>query len=762
MVAPMERGGRLRKAGRAGARNFALLFSLILIVPLVWAGAPGAIQGTTTDPHGVLVAQARLTLVSRKDLARREMTTSENGSFEFTGLEPGTYELTAEAAGFNKVAKIVSVTGGELIRADVQFVSLAAKIERMTVVASAPASLAPDPSQRFFIHEDVLEANPGRPGAPISIPGLPIETASEGIKAPQYFAPGVAGDHGEPIAQFYEVGDFLFPNNLPANAHGNGYSDPNFLISRGIGTVEADGGAFNVREGNHAVNLAVAYGPRPRLEPFLQLSGDYRDFDVAAGWGPANPNTRGWIAAEISFGNGYLDRLEHRQQYKLNAYRVFQLGRHELTVFGIGYYGSSFLPGLVPTQVPVSGDTIDPRQLDRTHTSILVASDTWRGSDRQQIQFSGFFRTYGLTLRSNFGDGLIQQSEFRNVAGGNATYSYKVRQEFSLLAGLDLRRDAPRDLDLKHADASGVFHRVTGNDLTLSFVAPFVSVDGALTRYLHYDLGLRRENVSFDDRDQIEPANSFNKRTGITLPKGTLTVLPPDESYLPSVAFSFGEAFHTTDPRIGHGSAAGMILAASHAMQLVVHKDILRTDFKVTLARVTNSQELAKIDPDTGFQQDIGPSVVRSVTLSARRYFSFGYLQGSWARATAADRVSGAPVPEAPRLIWDLVGSVERLPFRLRARGEYEYVGRKPLGGGFTALPVHEFRGALLRTIADGRMDVGVNFRIARGFTGQTVETLALPGEGAPFDRIVGVPLKSYVSFTWAYNFLRKRAGGAE
>ena len=48
----------------------------------------------------------------------------------------------------------------------------------------------------------MLDANPGRPGAPISIPGLPIETASGGIKAPQYFALGVAGDHGDTIAQY--------------------------------------------------------------------------------------------------------------------------------------------------------------------------------------------------------------------------------------------------------------------------------------------------------------------------------------------------------------------------------------------------------------------------------------------------------------------------------------------------------------------------------------------------------------------------------
>src|SRR5208337_2116366 len=89
--------------------------------------------------------------------------------------------------------------------------------------------LSPDPAVRVFASEDLLDANPGRPGAPISIPGYPIETASSGIKAPQYFAPGVAGDHGEPIAQFVRVGSYLVPNNLSANAHGNGYSDPNIF-----------------------------------------------------------------------------------------------------------------------------------------------------------------------------------------------------------------------------------------------------------------------------------------------------------------------------------------------------------------------------------------------------------------------------------------------------------------------------------------------------------------------------------------------------
>jgi hypothetical protein len=459
---------------------------------------------------------------------------------------------------------------------------------------------------------------------------------------------------------------------------------------------------------------------------------------------------------EVSFGNGFLERMEHRQQYKLNGYRAFKAGRHEITLFGLGYYGFSFVPGLIPIAVSVPGDTVDSRQQDRTHNTLIVATDTWRVSTRQQFVFSGFFRTYSLQLRSNFGDGLIQQSEFRTVAGGETAYLLKPRREFTMLAGVDLRRDAPRDLDLKRADQNGVFQPVTSNDLTLGFVEPFISFDGALSRYFHYDLGVRREELDFNNVDKIVPAKSFDKLAEITLPKGTVTLLPPQGKFLPSAAFSFGETFHTNDPRIGTSTGAPSLIVPSHGMQLVLSDFIARTEFKVTLARVTNAQELAKIDPDTGLQQDVGPSVTRSITISARRSSSLGFLQVSWARATATSRLTGEDIPEAPRLIWDVEGGLNRLPLGLRARGECETVGRKPLGDGFTAVPVRELRGALLRPFRDGQMDLGINFLIAHGYTGQTLETLQLASEPAPLERVVGVPLKSYVSLSWVYKFRQR------
>jgi len=750
----MKNSSRMKVHFRRCLYWVGLCLVVICIGSRVSASAdPGRVWGEVLDPEGRSVAGARVKLLNSAGSSIGETTSDEHGNFVLDEIEPGEYQLTGHSPSFVSVTSDVSVGSGQQKQISLQFLQLVSVQQAITVVGSAPSSLTPDPSRSIVIHDQVLDANPGRPGAPISMPGLPIETASGGIKAPQYFAPGVAGDHGEPISQYFQVGDFLFPNNLPANAHGNGYADPNPLIPATIEGVTVNGGAFDVRQGNNSVDLAAIYVPRQRLSSFFQLTGDYRDTDFVGGWSSRSPQVDEWIGLEASYGNGFLARLEHRQQYKLNGLRQFKFGRHELTLFGIGYYGSSDIPGLIPINVPVPGDTIDNRQLDHTHTFILVATDNWKLSEQRQLSFSGFFRNYGLQLRSNFGEGLIQQSESRNVMGGETTYIQSVRPWISLLAGVDLRRDAPRNLDLKRADDQGIFQPVTSNNLTLSFVEPFVSLDGRLGKYLHYDLGVRQEEVWMDNHDILNPRNSFDKVAALTLPKGTLTLLPPDHAYLPTVAFSYGEAFHTNDPRIGAGSMQPTLLSPSRAYQLVLSKVVKQTQVYVTLRRVLNSQDLAKIDPDTGLQQIVGPSLNRVLSVSLQRNFSRGAFYISYAQADARDTLTGEPVPEAPRLIWDAVASENRLPFHLQARGEFEYVKAKPLGDGFVGVPVTEVRGAVLRPFLDNRMSVAANFQVASGYTGQTTETLAVPTDPSPFERVVGVPLKSYVSLSWTYYF---------
>lgn len=630
--------------------------------------------------------------------------------------------------------------------------------ENVTVHAGADV-LSPDPSTEAYTRDDLLPANPGRPGIPFSVPGFPTETSAGGIKAPQYFAPGVAGDHGEPIAQFFQVGDFLFQNNLTANAHGNGYSDPNLVIPEAIGGVQVDNAAFNARYGDHSVNLAVDYSVRDRLPPFIELTSDGRDGDIAAGWSPRHATHPAWVAGEMSFGNGFLARPEEREQYKLNGLRAWVFGDHVLTVFGDAYYGFSRIPGLIPLRTPVVGDTIDGRQKELTHTTLAVLTDSWRPSDRQLLTLSGYSRTYSLALDSDFGDGLIEQSEFRTVEGGNATYTHKLGSRFNALAGMDYRRDAPRDLDLARADGAGRLQLVTSNDLTISDYGPFAALEGDLGRSFRVYAGVRRDEIRFANTDRITRANGYTQTPGTTSPKATLTWGREESGVLPQISFSFGKAFHANDPRIGSGIGSGIghgaLITQSREYQLIAGKVIAGTELRVTLAHQTNSEELAKIDPDTGLQQDIGPSLNRYFTVMARRRYARGFLQTSYSQANATDRLLRQPVPEAPRLIVDSIGTVDRLPFGVGGKAEYEYVGEKPLGDGFHGVPVQEIRLDLGKPLRDGRWVVSVDGELASGATGQTLETFALPGEGAPFERMAGVPLRSYGSVSLRYGFGR-------
>ena len=68
----------------------------------------------------------------------------------------------------------------------------------------------------------------------------------------------------------------------------------------------------------------------------------------------------------------------------------------------------------------------------------------------QEAQLSGFFRTYSLCLFSDFGLGLIRQSEFRTVGGASAVYVNRISKNSRCWLGPTYEREAPRRDDLDH------------------------------------------------------------------------------------------------------------------------------------------------------------------------------------------------------------------------------------------------------------------------------------------------------------------------
>jgi hypothetical protein len=251
----------------------------------------------------------------------------------------------------------------------------------------------------------------------------------------------------------------------------------------------------------------------------------------------------------------------------------------------------------------------------------------WKLGENSKLQLSGFFRTYSLSLCSDFGYGLIRQSEFRTVMGGRAAYKRTFSKNFTLLAGTDYEREAPRRDDLDHysfytpADpyCYSPFLKVDGSNVTISPVSPYIAAEGEVSKYFCYYLGWRHDEIFIGKQDLVAPANSWNRLVGLNPPKATLTFFLKDSCWPPEVAFSFGKSFFTEDPRIGAAvqrTPTGVPKAVAPvetawSYQLVASKRIHRMELKLTLGHKAQTAEYGKIDPDTGLQFDLGPGGIR-------------------------------------------------------------------------------------------------------------------------------------------------------
>jgi hypothetical protein len=219
----------------------------------------------------------------------RQTESDEQGSFIVRDIDPVEYQLRAEEQTFVSVTLDISVSRGQQKQVTLQFRQPVSVSQAVTVVATAPSLLTPDPAQSIVIHDPLLDANPGRPGAPISIPGLARETASGGTKAPQYVAPGVAGDHGEPIAQYFQIGIFSIQTTCPPIPTGTAMPIRISSFLRRLKPSRWTGNFSMFDKETTLSTLLSSCVSRQRFRSFVQITGEYRDADVMAGWSASNP-----------------------------------------------------------------------------------------------------------------------------------------------------------------------------------------------------------------------------------------------------------------------------------------------------------------------------------------------------------------------------------------------------------------------------------------------------------------------------------------
>src|SRR5712691_11486373 len=102
------------------ASLFVLLVGLCLGHPVLAQKITGDISGTVQDSTGAVVKDAKVNATNTATGETRSATTSDAGFYRIVQLQPGTYKVTATAAGFKTSAREAEVGLSLVTQSDFQ------------------------------------------------------------------------------------------------------------------------------------------------------------------------------------------------------------------------------------------------------------------------------------------------------------------------------------------------------------------------------------------------------------------------------------------------------------------------------------------------------------------------------------------------------------------------------------------------------------------------------------------------------------------
>lgn len=391
-----------------------------------------------------------------------------------------------------------------------------------------------------------------------AVPGLIVTQHAGDGKANQYFARGFNLDHGTD----FRTSVMGMPVNLPTNAHGQGYSDLNFLIPELISTIKYKKGTYYADEGDFSAAGAAAFDYLREMERGL-LSVDlgqrhYRRAlladSTAVGGGALlyaieqAGNDGPWTTPEdYRRSNGVLSYSLRRDDddVRLTVMAMHstwnstdQVPRRALDQGLIGRYGA-----------------LDPS--DGGATARYSLSGQWRHQfDNGSSLVNAYFIKSRLDLFSDFtyflddpvhGD-QYHQSERRATTGLDAqrVWQHKLGPFASeTTLGAQLRQDDLAPVGL-YATEDRQYLATTREDHVMERSgALFVSNATTWTPWLRTVAGLRRDRYSFDV-DSDTAANSGKVDASITSPKLSAIFTPAKYA---EVYLNWGQGFHSNDAR---------------------------------------------------------------------------------------------------------------------------------------------------------------------------------------------------------------------
>jgi ankyrin repeat protein len=130
---------------------------------------PASLSGVITDPSGAIIAGASVTLVNMQTRAAFDYTTSNDGAYKFSLLQPGRYLLNAEASSFAKAqTRQLTLNGEDILTENIelQIPELTEQVEinsrgvevQATVTMGVVAFRAPEePLVKAAFHNDPVE-----------------------------------------------------------------------------------------------------------------------------------------------------------------------------------------------------------------------------------------------------------------------------------------------------------------------------------------------------------------------------------------------------------------------------------------------------------------------------------------------------------------------------------------------------------------------------------------------------------------------------
>jgi Carboxypeptidase regulatory-like domain len=117
--------------------NFLFIF-LFCACLTGWAQDTAQIVGTVTDASGAVIPGAKVTVVDPQRGYTRDLVTNSAGAYAVSAVPIGTYTITAEATGFQKLVQSgITLSVGQIQRVDMQL-KVGQVTQEVTVAANAP------------------------------------------------------------------------------------------------------------------------------------------------------------------------------------------------------------------------------------------------------------------------------------------------------------------------------------------------------------------------------------------------------------------------------------------------------------------------------------------------------------------------------------------------------------------------------------------------------------------------------------------------